>query len=427
MPVTTCNKKHLGSSLSAGATTGSTGVDVSGATEFAFTDDTRTSNQKPVRTFSKASDVTSVRTFSKASDITSTTGTTAVEVGGTTEFDFTDDTRTIDQKPVPFSGRRDRKNKVLKSPVRKLNVLKKVATVPPPDLKVTERIEEATTVVENATTVPPSESELPPGLKVLAIVLDTLDSIQARSPGFKAVAPELTFPHDDLVETVKALKSPVSEVEVTENVTTVPPSDLKVLKTPELKVVTQETNLPPHDLVETVEAVKTIKGVKAEPSSELKALAPETKSTPAHDLVETGEAIKTIEGIKALETELRPTDCAENVELVDSIDKIDTVALETKAPPPDLVDSVKAVENIEGVKPPADLVLTIESVDYSLSDVLPDDDVSLEFSRVAAKQTPSIDPVLLIYPFVGGTAVENAAAGFCLVKRLFKYQRNDCL
>ena len=66
---------------------------------------------------------------------------------------------------------------MLKSPVRKLNVLKKVATVPPPDLKVSKRIEEAATVVENVMTVPPSESELPPGLKVLAIVLDTLEGI----------------------------------------------------------------------------------------------------------------------------------------------------------------------------------------------------------------------------------------------------------
>ena len=150
MPVTTRNKKHVGTSPSAGivasATTGSTtGVGVSGATEFAFTDDTKTSNQKPVRT------------FSKASDVTSTTGTTAVDVGGTTEFDFMDDTRTIDQKPVPFSGCHNRKNKVLKSPVRKINVLKKVTTVPPPDLKVSERIEEAATVVENVTTVPPPE------------------------------------------------------------------------------------------------------------------------------------------------------------------------------------------------------------------------------------------------------------------------------
>ncbi len=99
MPVTTRNNKHLGTSPSTGivasATPGSTGVDVSGATEFAFTDDTTTSNQKPVRT------------FSKASEVTSTTGTTAVEVGCTTEFDFTDDTRPINQNPVPFSGRRD--------------------------------------------------------------------------------------------------------------------------------------------------------------------------------------------------------------------------------------------------------------------------------------------------------------------------------
>ncbi len=92
MPVTTRNRKHVGTSPSArivsSATTGSTGVDVSGATEFGFTDDMTTSNQKPVRT------------FSKASDVTSTTGTTSVEVGGMTEFDFTDDTRMIDQKPV---------------------------------------------------------------------------------------------------------------------------------------------------------------------------------------------------------------------------------------------------------------------------------------------------------------------------------------
>jgi hypothetical protein len=322
MPVTTRNKKHVGTSPSAGivasATTGSTGGDVSGATEFAFTDDMKTSNQKPVRT------------FSKASDVTSTTGTTAVDVGGTTEFDFMDDTRTIDQKPVPFSGCRNRKNKVLKSPVRNINVLKNVATVPPSDLKVSESIEEAATVVENVTTVPPSESKLPPGLKVNSIVLDTLESIQARSPGFKAVAPEPKLPREDLVETVKALNSPVREVEVTKNVTTVPPSDLKVLETPELKVVTQETNVPPHDLVETGEVVKTIEGIKAVPSSELKAVAPETKSTPAQ-LVEAN-----------------------------------------------LVDTVKAVENIEGIKPPADLVETIESVDYSLSDVLPDDDVSVE-------------------------------------------------
>jgi hypothetical protein len=186
-----------------------------------------------------------------------------VDVGGTTEFDFMDDTRMIDQKPVPFLGHCDRKNKVLKSPVRKIKVLKNVATVPPSDLKVSESIEEAATVVENVTTVPPTESELPPGLKVLSIVLDTLESIQARSPGFKAVAPETKLPRYDLVETVKALNSPVREVEVTENVKTVPPSDLKVLKTPELKVVTQETNVPPHDLVETGEAVKTIEGIKA--------------------------------------------------------------------------------------------------------------------------------------------------------------------
>jgi hypothetical protein len=239
-------------------------------------------------------------------------------------------------------------------------------------------------------------------------VLDTLESIQARSPGFKAVAPETKLPRYDLVETVKALNSPVREVEVTENVKTVPPSDLKVLKTPELKVVTQETNVPPHDLVETGEAVKPIEGIKAVPSSELKAVAPETKSTPAQ-LVETKKAVVSIEGIA-------------------------TVALETKLPPTDLVDTVKAVKNIEGIKPPADLVETIESVDYSLSDVLPDDDVSIEFSRVAAKQTPSIDPVLLIYPFVGGTAVENAAAGLLFgeeiikvsEKRLLMIQRKNC-
>jgi hypothetical protein len=71
-------------------------------------DDTTTSNQNPVRTFSKASNVTSI------------TGTTAVDIGGMTEFDFTDDTRTIDQKPVPFSGHCGRKKKVLKSPVRKI-------------------------------------------------------------------------------------------------------------------------------------------------------------------------------------------------------------------------------------------------------------------------------------------------------------------
>jgi hypothetical protein len=85
MPVTTRNKKHVG-------TSGSTGVDVSGVTELDFTDDTTTSNQKPVRT------------FSKASNVTSTTGTTAVDLGGMTEFNFTDDTRTNDQKPVAFLG-----------------------------------------------------------------------------------------------------------------------------------------------------------------------------------------------------------------------------------------------------------------------------------------------------------------------------------
>jgi hypothetical protein len=43
------------------------------------------------------------------------------------------------------------------------------------------------------------------------------------------------------------------------------------------------------------------------------------------------------------------------------------------------------------------LVETIVVADYSLSDVLPGDDVSVEFSRVAAKQSPTIDPVLLVY------------------------------
>jgi hypothetical protein len=157
-------------------------------------------------------------------------------------------------------------------------------------------------------------------------------------------------------------------------------------------------------------------------------VAPETKSTPAQ-LVKTIEAVVSIEGIAtvALETKLPPTDCAENVESVDSIDEIDTVALETKAPPPDLVDTVKAVENVEGIKPPADLVETIELVDYSLSDVLPDDDVSVEFSRVAAKQTPSIDPVLLIYPFVGGMAVENAAAGLLFGEEIIKVSEKRLL
>ncbi len=110
------------------------------------------------------------------------------------------------------------------------------------------------------------------------------------------MAPEPKFSRDDLVETVKALKSPVSEIEVTENVTTVPPSDLKVLKTPEVKVVTQETNVPPHHLVETGEGIKTNEGIKAEPSSELKVVAPEMKSTPAQ-LVKTIEAVATNEGI----------------------------------------------------------------------------------------------------------------------------------
>jgi hypothetical protein len=110
-------------------------------------------------------------------------------------------------------------------------------------------------------------------LKVLEIVLKTLESIEARSPGFKAsVALETKLPPDDLVETVKALQ-------VTENVTTVPPSELKVLEaieesatvvetvagvevaSPELKVVTQETKLPPHDLVESGEAVVCVKGI----------------------------------------------------------------------------------------------------------------------------------------------------------------------
>ena len=114
---------------------------------------------------------------------------------------------------------------------------------------------------------------MPPGLKVLEIVLKTLESIEARSPGFKAsVALERKLPADDLVETVKSLQ-------VTENVTTVPPSELKVLEAikesapvveavegvevayPELKVVTQETKLPPHDLVESGEAVVCDKGI----------------------------------------------------------------------------------------------------------------------------------------------------------------------
>ncbi len=92
------------------------------------------------------------------------------------------------------------------------------------------------------------------------------------------------------------------------------------------------------------------------------------------------------------------------------------------------------MENIEDIKPPADLVEAIESVEYSLSHTLPDDDVSVEFSRVAAKQSPSIDPVLLVYPFVGGMAVENAAAGLLLCeeivkvseKHLYMIQRNNC-
>jgi hypothetical protein len=441
MPVTTLNKKHVGTSPSTrtvpSVRTVSTGVDVSVATEFAFTDDTTTSNQKPVRT------------FSKASDVTSTTGTTAVDIGGKTEFDFTDDTRMIDQKPVPFSGRRDRKNKVLKSPVRKIKVLKNVTTVPPSDLKVSKSIEEAATVVENVTTVPPPESELPPGLKVLQIVLETLESIQARSPGFKAVTPETKLPPDNLVETVKSLQ-------VTENITTVPPSELKVLEaikesttvvetvegvevaSPELKVVTQETKLPPHDLVDSGEAVSLERNLPPPDlveTSELKAVAPETASTPAQ-LVEAVEAVIFIEGFEAvaLETKLPPTNCVQTVESVDSIDDIETVALETKLPPPEFVDNDNFVNNIEDIKPPADLVETIDSVDYSLSHALPDNDVSIEFSRVAAKQTPSIDPVLLVYPFVGGTAVENAAAVLLFgeeiikvsEKRLLMIQRSNC-
>jgi hypothetical protein len=314
-----------------------------------------------------------------------------VDVGGITEFDITDDTRMIDQKPVPFSGHRGRKNKVLKSPVRKIKVLENVTTVPPPELKVLKTIEEAAIAVENVTTVPPPE------LKVLQIVLETLESIEARSPGFKAVAPETKLPPDDLVETVKALNSPVRKIEVPENVTTVPPSELKVLKTieeatiavenvttvppelkvletieeaaiavdtvvgvevtsPELKVVTQETKLPPHDLVETGEAVESVTGINDVQSpelkavslgtnlpppdlvetSELKAVAPETKSTPAQ-LVETVEAVVFIKGFEtiALATKLPPPDCVQTVESVDSMDDIKTVALETKLPPPD--------------------------------------------------------------------------------------------
>jgi hypothetical protein len=86
------------------------------------------------------------------------------------------------------------------------------------------------------------------------------------------------------------------------------------------------------------------------------------------------------------------------------------------------------------MKPPADLVEAIEPVHYSLSRALPDDDVSVEFSRVAAKQSPSIDPVLLVYSFVAGMAMENAAAGLLFgeeigevsEKRLFMIQRINC-
>ncbi len=236
-------------------------------------DDMTTSNQNPVRTFSKASNVTSI------------TGTTAVDIGGMTEFDFTDDTRMIDQKPVPFSGHCGRKKKVLKSPVRKIKVLENVTTVPPPELKVLEIVESATKAVENVTTVPPPE------LKVLQIVLETLESIEARSPGFKPATPETKLRPDDLVETVKASNSPVRKIEVPENVTTVPPSELKVLKvikeaaiavetvegvevaSPELKVVTQETKLPPHDLVESGEAVESVQGINDVQSPELKAVS----------------------------------------------------------------------------------------------------------------------------------------------------------
>jgi hypothetical protein len=93
-------------------------------------DDTTTSNQNPVRTFSKASNVTSI------------TGTTAVDIGGMTEFDFTDDTRAINKKHVAFLGRRGKKTKVLKSPIRKIKVLENVTTAPPSELKVLETIEE---------------------------------------------------------------------------------------------------------------------------------------------------------------------------------------------------------------------------------------------------------------------------------------------
>jgi hypothetical protein len=84
-----------------------------------------------------------------------------------------------------------------------------------------------------------------------------------------------------------------------------------------------------------------------------------------------------------------------------------------KPPPPDF-KAVETVEALETRPPPPDLkphVKVADETDSSLLDLLPDDDVSVEFSKVAAEQSPTKDPVLLVYPFVGGKALENAAAG----------------
>jgi hypothetical protein len=266
-------------------------VDVSGATEFDFTDDMTMCNKKPV--------VFVGRTFSKASSVTSTTAATGVDVSGATEFDFKDDMTTCNKKPVAFVGWRGKKTIVSKSP-SKVAQVKEAAAVEAVDLKHhVEKIK----AVETVTPLPP--------------------------PDFK------------VVETVKAVDT------------------VKLLPRPDFKVV------------ETVEVL------------DMKPPPPDFKA---------------VEYVEALETKSPPPDLVETVKAVEAVE-----ALETKSTPPEMKTHVKVAD---------------DRTDSSVLDLLPDDDVSVEFSRVAAKQSPTIDPVLFVYPFVGGKALENATEGLVFGKEV---------
>jgi hypothetical protein len=154
----------------------------------------------------------------------------------------------------------------------------------------------------------------------------------------------------------------------------------------------------------------------------------QVKEAAAVEAVDLEHHVEKIEAVKTVKP-LPPPD----FKAVETVE-----ALESKPPPPDLkphvevVEVIKAVETVEvlGSKPPCpDLKPHVEvpdKTDSSLLDLLPDDDVSVEFSRVAAIQKPTKDPVLLLYPFVGGKALENAATGLVFGDEVVHYSE-PCL